>query len=264
MSSTPPAADGVPPLPPRPPSPPAPDPAPAPPAPTPDPDPGPGPEPEPPEPAPGRRGIGEFAALVSAITAVVGLLLGFFGLPSVVNSPTAKSVTVTETVTATTTATATIESSPKEPADGGPSQPPAVPPLPSGEVALSDLTPLGSFPDDEFSQQSVTLGGKTYPNAMVDIYPCQPGAEYSINQRYKRLTLTTGLDDNSVAVKGKLLIMGDERTRKSIMLEINKPQTVSVDITGVVKLAIEADISDDSSCNGDGVVVALANAVLTS
>ncbi|MEU9608839.1 NPCBM/NEW2 domain-containing protein [Streptomyces sp. NPDC048057] len=173
-------------------------------------------------------------------------------------------MTVTETVTATTTATATIETSPKVPADGGPSQSPAVPPLPSGQVALSDLTPLGSFPDDEFSLQSVTLGGKSYPNAMVETYPCQPGAEYSINQRYKKLTLTAGLDDNAVAVKGKLLIIGDGKTRKNIMLEVNKPQTVSVDITDVVKLAINADISDGSSCNDDGVVVALANAVLTS
>ncbi|MGW6970097.1 hypothetical protein [Streptomyces sp. NPDC054952] len=46
----------------------------------------------------GRR-IAEWAALISAVTAVIGLLLGFFGLPTIVNSPTAR--TVRETVTAT-------------------------------------------------------------------------------------------------------------------------------------------------------------------
>ncbi|MFE7268844.1 hypothetical protein ACFU9B_44235 [Streptomyces sp. NPDC057592] len=44
------------------------------------------------------------AAWVSAITAALGLVLGFFGLPFLVNSPTARppapTVTVTETVTA--------------------------------------------------------------------------------------------------------------------------------------------------------------------
>ncbi|WP_329594965.1 NPCBM/NEW2 domain-containing protein [Streptomyces sp. NBC_01362] len=247
MSSATPPDDGAPPPPPpsRPPSPPDP-----------------GPPTPPPAPTPRPRRVGEIAALVSAITAVVGLLLGFFGLPTVVNSPTAKTVTVTETVTAT--ATATVEASPREPADEDPAQSPAPAPLPSGEVALSDLTPLGDYPDDEFGLQTVTLGGKSYSNAMVVKYPCQPGTEYSINQRYKKLVLTVGLDDNAVAVSGKLAVIGDRKTRKNIMLEVNRPQTVTVDITGVVKLGIEADISDDSSCNDDGVVVALGKAVLMS
>ncbi|MEU2672854.1 NPCBM/NEW2 domain-containing protein [Streptomyces sp. NPDC007164] len=243
MSSAAPPDDGVPPPPPppRPPSPPDPG------LPT-------------PTPTPRPRRVGEIAALVSAITAVVGLLLGFFGLPTVVNSPTAKTVTVTETVTAT----ATVVASPRESADDGSAQSPAPAPLPSGEVTLSDLTPLGDYPDDEFALRTVTLGGKSYSNAMVVTYPCQPGAEYSINQKYKKLVLTVGLDDNAVAVSGKLEVIGDGKTRKNIMLEVNKPQTVSVDITGVVKLGIEADISDGSSCNDDGVVVALGKAVLMS
>ncbi|MFG2408168.1 hypothetical protein ACGFR8_28270 [Streptomyces brevispora] len=45
--------------------------------------------------------MSEWAALISAVTAVLGLLLGFFGLPTVVNSPTAKPVRETVTVTAT-------------------------------------------------------------------------------------------------------------------------------------------------------------------
>ncbi|MEL5953399.1 NPCBM/NEW2 domain-containing protein [Streptomyces sp. CLV115] len=171
-------------------------------------------------------------------------------------------MTVTRTVTVT--ATPTVETPPGKPADEDPAQSPAPAPLPSGEVALSDLTPLGDYPDDESGLRTVTLGGKSYSNAMVVKYPCQPGTEYSINQRYKKLVLTVGLDDNAVAVSGKLEVIGDGKTRKNIMLEVNRPQTVSVDIAGVVKLGIEADISEGSSCNDEGVVVALGKAVLMS
>ncbi|CAM5335006.1 hypothetical protein SNARM312S_01054 [Streptomyces narbonensis] len=36
------------------------------------------------------------------------------------------------------------------------------------------------------------------------------------------------------------------------------------DLTGVTRLAIQADIGDGSSCKPDGVVIALADAVLRS
>ncbi|WP_167396244.1 hypothetical protein [Streptomyces bobili] len=58
--------------------------------------------------APDRR-VGELAALVSAITAVVGLLLALFGVPFVGGSPVNRSVAapVDSPATATATATAT-------------------------------------------------------------------------------------------------------------------------------------------------------------
>ncbi|MEV6973590.1 NPCBM/NEW2 domain-containing protein [Kitasatospora sp. NPDC093806] len=200
---------------------------------------------------------------MSAGTAVAGLLLGFFGLPTVVNSPTAQTVTVTETVTAT--ATVTVTASPSPAAAVGTSGPPSPAPLPSGEVALRDLTAIGSFGNDGIQLRSATLGGKTYANAMVFTYPCQANYEYSINQRYKTLTLVTGIDDNGVAQPGKLSISGDGRERRNVMLEINHPQSVTVDVSGVVKLRITADFSLGSGfCNGDGVVLAVADAVLKS
>ncbi|MFF3641696.1 hypothetical protein [Streptomyces sp. NPDC002564] len=60
------------------------------------------------------RRFGEVAAWISAITGLIGLVLGFFGLPAVFSSPTAR--TVTETVTATATVTA-----PADPAKAPPS-----------------------------------------------------------------------------------------------------------------------------------------------
>ncbi|MGW7412113.1 hypothetical protein [Streptomyces sp. NPDC054863] len=63
------------------------------------------PSPTPP-PTPSSRRLGEWAAVVSALAGVAGVLLGFFGLPTVLNSPTARAsapapqptVTVTHTV----------------------------------------------------------------------------------------------------------------------------------------------------------------------
>ncbi|MEU2062512.1 NPCBM/NEW2 domain-containing protein [Streptomyces sp. NPDC013455] len=266
MAAATPPDDGVPPLPLRPPPTPSPTPSPAPsptpsPAPSPPPPPpSPTPSPTPSPPPPSARRLGEIAALISAVTAVLGLLLGFFGLPTLVNSPTARTVTATTTVTAT----ATVTASPRTADTGAPSQSSGPAPLPSGEVALRDLTPLGSFPDEHFQIRTVTLGGKAYSNAMVVTYPCVSSWEYSINERYKTLTLTVGLDDNGVAEPGKLSIKGDGKARKNIMLEINHPQTVTVDVSGVVKLGIDPEFGDSSSCNADGVVVALADAVLRS
>ncbi|MFJ5547721.1 hypothetical protein [Streptomyces sp. NPDC093225] len=54
------------------------------------------------------RVFGEVAGWISALTGLIGLVLGFFGLPAVVASPTAERVAATVTVTATTTVTATV------------------------------------------------------------------------------------------------------------------------------------------------------------
>ncbi|MFB7608464.1 hypothetical protein [Streptomyces gardneri] len=211
---------------------------------------------------------------MSALTAVAGLLLGFFGLPTLVNSPTARPVVVTVTVPAapaTSAGAGASESSSPTPSPetsttdaDDPRSIPAPPPLPTGTVALKDLTPLGDWGADTVGLSTATLGGKSHQNAIILRYPCQDPVAYGLNERYKSLTLTTGLDDNGLAKPGKLTVTGDGRPLKSVMLEINRPQTVTVDLTGVVTLAFDIDISEGSFCNPDGVVIALADAVLRS
>ncbi|MFD8983858.1 hypothetical protein [Streptomyces sp. NPDC059564] len=88
-------------------------------------DPGAGP-PVPADPGRGRSSrAGELAALISAATGVVGLLLGFFGLPTFVNSPTARAVQPTVTATVTVTAAApssgSAGSAPSAPLSAAPS-----------------------------------------------------------------------------------------------------------------------------------------------
>lgn len=101
-----------------------------PPEPTPRPAPDPSPVPAvplvPPEPGRGRRLV-EVATLVSALTGVVGLLLGFFGLPAVVNSPTARvnAPVAQPAVTVTVTAPPPAGGTPAESGGQGSTPPPA-------------------------------------------------------------------------------------------------------------------------------------------
>ncbi|MBC9715104.1 hypothetical protein H9Y04_21365 [Streptomyces sp. TRM66268-LWL] len=77
----------------------------------------PAPSPTPPAPPPRRR-VGEVAAWISAITGLLGLVLGFFGLPAVFGSPTAR--TATPTVTSTVTVTATPDGTQASPSESAP------------------------------------------------------------------------------------------------------------------------------------------------
>ncbi|MFI6875382.1 hypothetical protein ACIBL6_18275 [Streptomyces sp. NPDC050400] len=73
-------------------------------------------------PAPARRRLGEVAAAVSAIAAVLGVVVGFLGLPAVLRSPTSKQPTVvTVTVTATPEEETSAASTPPhdDPSDSG-------------------------------------------------------------------------------------------------------------------------------------------------
>jgi len=66
------------------------------------------------------RRLGEIAAAVSAGAAVLGVVVGFLGLPAVLRSPTAKGPAV---VTVTVTAPATTSSAPIQSGTAGPSSP---------------------------------------------------------------------------------------------------------------------------------------------
>ncbi|WP_030749529.1 NPCBM/NEW2 domain-containing protein [Streptomyces sp. NRRL F-5135] len=218
--------------------------------------------PDPAPPPPGRK-LGDVAALISSLAAVAGVLLGFFGLPAVVDSPTAQTATPATTATATATATVTV-TAPAPPASGsdndGTAKPPAPAPLPSGSVPLTDLSPVRGA--DSFTLRSVTMGSKSYESAMVLALPCSGAPiDYSVNERYTSLTFTVGLDDNGVAELIKVTIQGDGMDRKTVGAEINRPHAVTVDVTGVVRLRIT---STGECGESDRLVVALADATLHS
>ncbi|GAB2904747.1 NPCBM/NEW2 domain-containing protein [Streptomyces mayteni] len=199
------------------------------------------------------------AALITAVTGLVGLLLGFLGLPTVIDSPTATAVTVTETIRSTATVTVTAspdaDSGSGEDTGSGEEEEPA--PLPPGEVALADLEEVGNYPSYELG--SATMGGVRYEDAMLIAYSCNEDMDYSINERYTTLTLIFGLDDNTIATPASITISGDGQQLESVGAEINRPREVTVDVTGVARLLITTELAGDSCPDTQ---LAIGNAVL--
>ncbi|MGW0705696.1 NPCBM/NEW2 domain-containing protein [Streptomyces sp. NPDC002643] len=190
---------------------------------------------------------------MSAFTGVVGLILGFFGVPSLVTPPTARTVTATVTATATTTVTAspTAEPSPSDTADApGANADSSTSPTPSTEVPLTDVEAVDTG-QGGWERKAATMGGKRFDNSIVNDSGGYEWLSYSINERYKRLTVTVGLDDDGVAYPGTVTFisgeLGDGKTLKSANAQINRPVEVTVDVTGVAILTIHFD--------GDGAVV---------
>ncbi|MFF9091119.1 NPCBM/NEW2 domain-containing protein [Streptomyces sp. NPDC014991] len=165
-------------------------------------------------------------------------------------------MTATETVRAT--ATVTITSSPVGTAGVEPGDE-KTRPRPSGGVALTDLTRLGP---DPARLGPATMATKQYEDAILIDHPCVSSLDYSLNERYKTLTLTIGLDDASTAPSAKVTIYGDGGSRKSFAVEINRPRQLTVDVSGVVRLGIQPELSADGFCDDEGVHLVVADAVL--
>ncbi|MFF2014065.1 NPCBM/NEW2 domain-containing protein [Streptomyces sp. NPDC058195] len=189
---------------------------------------------------------------MSALTGVVGLVLGFFGVPSIVTPPTARTVTNTVTATATVTVTATPPA-PGATADDGPS--PGATARTADDVPLTDIEPLGSGYGN-LVRQPVTMGGKRFDNAIVgESLGYFESLTYSINEHYKSLTVTVGLDDDSPAYPATVSFKsggGEGKTLKSATAQINRPVEVTVDLTGVALLKIVAESEDGGPTVGIG------------
>ncbi|SCL71090.1 NPCBM/NEW2 domain-containing protein [Micromonospora peucetia] len=189
-----------------------------------------------PRPAPARRPLGEVAALVSAGTGLLGLLLGFFGLPAVVNSPTAARVTVTETVVVPgPTVTVTAPSADRSEPGPGPSA------SSSGSAgvdrqALTLLDPVDGRP--MLSSGSGTLKGEEYPDAATVNFCIGGFTEYNIGTNWKRFTATAGLDDSSSNWPMTVQIYSDGRRLVSVRAGLADPKRVDVDVTGATRLRI--------------------------
>lgn len=228
---------------PRPAPTPSPDPAPTPP-PDPTPPPGPSPVPDPP-PVPARRPLGEVAALISAGTGLLGLLLGFFGLPAVVSSPTAVRVTVTETATVPgPTVTVTAPSADHPDPGSGPSASPSGSPG-AERQSLTLFDPVDG--SAALSAGSGTLKGKAYADAVTVAF-CTTGrfTEYNLGTDWKKFRATVGLDDGSSDWPMRVQIDADGRHLKNVRAGLGDPQGIDVDVTGVTRLRIGYEVLGDT------------------
>ncbi|MFF7593130.1 hypothetical protein ACFZCK_37235 [Kitasatospora purpeofusca] len=136
--------------------------------------------PHPPRAVAGRSGRwSDLAAIVTALTGVGGLALGFLGLPAVINSPTAARPVVTTTVSETVTATVTVTAIPRATS-------PAVPDATNGSAAGTTGTPAASeaaAPVDP--GWLITYNSQYVVDGQVDLEPNNPnrGGSRSVDLR---------------------------------------------------------------------------------
>ncbi|MEU5704244.1 NPCBM/NEW2 domain-containing protein [Streptomyces aurantiacus] len=194
---------------------------------------------------------------MTAFTGVAGLLLGFYGVPTFVTPPTARTVTATVTETATATVTATATPVPGPSGSGG-----STPNPNTGDgknVPLTDITPINESYGG-WESKPVIMGGRSFDNALTTEPGYYDSFGCSINEHYKSLTVTVGLHDDSAAYPATVTFASGEdgeKTLKSVAARINRPVEVTVDLTGVAILTIAARQGDGNSVN-----VALGDPVL--
>ncbi|MFE9427749.1 NPCBM/NEW2 domain-containing protein [Kitasatospora sp. NPDC006697] len=203
------------------------------------------------------------AAMISALTGVAGLALGFFGLPAAgVASPTAAArptVTVTVpgpaiTVTAASTVAASDSASPQSPA--------AAP----GGGSLTGLRPSRES-DHPLSGGSATMNTQSYSDALLG-NPC--GAPYTsvydLNRSYKQLTGLLGIDDSSQNVGGDVQIDADGQHVQLAHLALDHTVPVDINVTGVQRLTITywTDAHGGAMCLTGNPTIVFANPRLTT
>ncbi|MET7643331.1 protein kinase [Streptomyces sp. NPDC005426] len=161
------------------------------------------------------------------------------------------------TVTVTTTAP-----TPAEQADGPQTEPSSSPDASkeSGtppEAATADtksLTTLDPVASGQYADLAVgngTLNSKYYDTALVPDggdEGCSGSAEYNLSREWKTLTMIAGVDDNSSDKAARVTIEIDGEPGFTGEVLLGKPKTISVPVTGVLRLSISyADPAD--SCN---------------
>lgn len=112
------------------------------------------------------------------------------------------------------------------------------------DVSLNDIAPLGGSYVN-WAVEPVVMGGQRFDNAITIQNGNGESHGYSINERYKNLTITVGLDDDSAAYPATVTftsggsVEDGGKTLKTVTAQINRPVKVTVDLTGVATLTIE-------------------------
>lgn len=99
---------------------------------------------------------------------------------------------------------------------------------------------MGSYSVDE-----AAIEAKTYPNSLFDRNPYHPTAEFNIGKAYRRFRCVVGFDDSAPSQfrhYATFVVKIDGRqVFTSGRLEVgDKPKTVDLDVTGVVRLLLDA------------------------
>lgn len=165
---------------------------------------------------------------------------------------------------ASTSASAT-PSAPGPDASASASDAPAVQPSASGsqppsgiapDIKAADLTVMSPVSElDRFTVGSAKIDTKQYGAAFVADRSCNydATAEFDLNREWKHLEFTAGIDDGSTNEKGRVSISLDGRPAAfSELVELGKPVTKSVDVSGALRLRIKVE----KGCDNGIVVIA--------
>ncbi|MFI5760466.1 protein kinase [Streptomyces sp. NPDC051563] len=131
---------------------------------------------------------------------------------------------------------------------------------PSGiapDVKAADLTVMGPVNDDlgGFDVGPAKINTTQYGAAFIQQSSCNFDAqtEFDLNREWKTLDFTAGIDDGSTNEKGRVTISLDGKPAAfSELVELGKPITRTVDVSGALRLRIKVD----KGCDNGTVVIA--------
>ncbi|MFD8794193.1 protein kinase domain-containing protein [Streptomyces vinaceus] len=119
---------------------------------------------------------------------------------------------------------------------------------------LTLLTPIAGL--GNFTVGAAKINTKQYGAAFIAQPDCNDEAitEFDLNREWKHLEFTAGIDDGSTHEKGRVSISLDGKPAAfSELVELGKPATQSVDVTGALRLRVKVDMGCD---NGTVVIAA--------
>ena len=161
---------------------------------------------------------------VAAVAVVITLILVNSGTPPKTASSPAPSVS----------ASASPEASKSAPV--------VIPETSSTSSYLSDLKPSGKL-GELVSPGPVTISGSIYPKS-ISFY-CRNGdpaatPEYKLRRNARRFQATIGLgDEASPKLQVSVMLIGDGRTLRTFSVNLLRPKTVDVNVTGIHTLELE-------------------------
>ncbi|WP_330298716.1 protein kinase domain-containing protein [Streptomyces sp. NBC_00503] len=119
---------------------------------------------------------------------------------------------------------------------------------PSGiapDIKAADLTVMGPVKDlGGFDVGPAKINTKQYGAAFIQTPSCNfdAQAEFDLNREWKTLEFTAGIDDGSTNKKGRVTISLDGQPAAfSELVELGKPITHTVDVSGALRLSIKVD-----------------------
>ncbi|MFE3585777.1 protein kinase domain-containing protein [Streptomyces vinaceus] len=119
---------------------------------------------------------------------------------------------------------------------------------------LTLLTPIAGL--GNFTVGAAKINTKQYGAAFIAQPDCNDEAitEFDLNREWKHLEFTAGIDDGSTHEKGRVSVSLDGKPAAfSELVELGKPATRSVDVTGALRLRVKVDMGCD---NGTVVIAA--------